>query len=118
MIDLIDSTNGIHYALYRSQKIKGSGGRPDSFLACDDFYESRVENYKQTLQEDMQRKEDDLRQRFVTKVREKEHELREREEALNNARKKMMEELDSLRKTIESEEAALSDLGSNKSGKW
>ena len=73
--DLIDTTHAIHYLQYRALKIRGKG-RPESFLACDEFYESRIENAKRSLAEEMQRKEDAMRQRFVAQVREKEQSLR------------------------------------------
>ncbi|KAJ3357875.1 hypothetical protein HDU91_005367 [Kappamyces sp. JEL0680] len=60
---------------YRGVKIRGKG-RPESFLACDELYESNIENAKRNLQDEMQKKEEAMRQRFVTKVREKEQELR------------------------------------------
>jgi septin family protein len=116
MQDLIDTTHSVHYSSHRAVKIRGPG-RPESFLACDDFYESRIENAKHALAEDMQRKEDEMRQRFVSKVREKEQELREREETLNNTRQKMMEELEMLRKNVENEEAQLTDLAAMKQSK-
>ncbi|KAJ3276867.1 hypothetical protein HDV01_002922 [Terramyces sp. JEL0728] len=116
MQDLIDTTHSIHYATYRGQKIRGNG-RPESFLACDDFYESRIENAKRNLADEMQKKEEAMRQRFVAKVREKEQSLREREEALNNTRQKMLEELEALRKTVEAEEVAYNELVSSKQKK-
>ncbi|KAI8929820.1 Septin-domain-containing protein [Entophlyctis helioformis] len=109
MQDLIETTHAIHYSQHRAAKIRGKG-RPESFLACDDYYESRIENAKRGLAEEMQRKEDDMRQRFVAKVREKEQNLREREEALNATRQKMMEELEALRRAVENEESALNEL--------
>ena len=75
MQDLIDSTHSIHYASFRGVKIRGKG-RPESFLACDELYESNIENAKRSLQEEMQKKEEAMRQRFVNKVREKEQQLR------------------------------------------
>ncbi len=75
MQDLIDTTHSIHYSSYRGVKIRGKG-RPESFLACDEFYESSIENAKRALQEEMHKKEEAMRQRFVGKVREKEQQLR------------------------------------------
>lgn len=107
--DLIDTTHGIHYAAYRSGKIREKG-RPESFLACDEYYDSRIENAKRSLTEEMQKKEDEMRQMFVSKVREKEASLREREEKLNEKRQAMMQELEALRKAVEVEEAAVQEL--------
>ena len=75
MQDLIDTTHSIHYANFRGVKIRGKG-RPESFLACDELYESSIENAKRNLQDEMQKKEEAMRQRFVSKVREKEQQLR------------------------------------------
>ncbi|KAJ3115652.1 hypothetical protein HDU96_000270 [Phlyctochytrium bullatum] len=99
--DLIETTHNIHYAQYRSAQIRGQNGRPESFLACDEFFESRIENARRQLHEEMQRKEDEMRQKFVAKVREKEQSLREREEALNQKRQQMFEEIEQLRRQVE-----------------
>ncbi|TPX72295.1 hypothetical protein SpCBS45565_g00646 [Spizellomyces sp. 'palustris'] len=107
--DLIETTQTVHYSQYRSQQIREQG-RPESFLACDEFYESRIENAKRSLADDMQRKEDEMRQMFVAKVREKEASLREREEALALKRQQMMEELEKIRRSIESEESSYNDM--------
>ncbi|KAI8589277.1 hypothetical protein HDU89_008905 [Geranomyces variabilis] len=101
--DLIETTQTVHYSAYRSQQIRAQG-RPDSFLACDEFYESRIETAKRSLADDMQRKEDEMRQMFVAKVREKEANLREREEGLALKRQQMMEELEKMRRNLEAEE--------------
>jgi septin family protein len=75
MQDLIDTTHSVHYASYRGVKIRGKG-RPESFLACDELYESNIENVKRNLKDEMLKKEEAMRQRFVKKVREKEQQLR------------------------------------------
>lgn len=69
----------MHYYNYRSDSLR-SIGRTESILACDEAYESRIQNTKQTLAQEMFLKEEEIRQKFVTKVREKELALREREE--------------------------------------
>ncbi|KAI8846461.1 hypothetical protein BC829DRAFT_264722, partial [Chytridium lagenaria] len=99
--DLIETTHTIHYAQYRSSQIRGQNGRPESFLASDEFFETRMENAKRQLVEEMQRKEDEMRQKFVAKVREKEQSLREREESLNQKRQQMFEEIEQMRRQIE-----------------
>jgi septin family protein len=73
--DLIDTTHLVHYANYRGIKIGGLHRSP-SFLACDDLYEANKEKNKHKMVEEIQQKEEQMRQRFVSKVREKEHELR------------------------------------------
>ncbi len=107
--DLIETTHLVHYAEYRSARIR-SKGRPESFLACDEYYDSRVENAKQSFQGEMQLKEEKMRQAFVSKVREKEASLRQREEGLSRRRQEMMEELEALRKSVEAEEAIVNEL--------
>ena len=99
-------------------------------MACDEYYESRIENAKKALAEEMQRKEDEMRQKFVAKVREKEASLRfvpyfflfhflsiailckfllpfyfpsEREEALNAKRQQMVEEIEKMRRQLDAE---------------
>lgn len=57
-------------------------GRPESILLCDESYESRVEQTKQSMADEMLRKEEDMRREFVLRVRETEKVLKEREEAV------------------------------------
>ncbi|KAI8818057.1 Septin-domain-containing protein [Fimicolochytrium jonesii] len=107
--DLIETTHGVHYATHRGSKIRASG-RPESFLASDDYYESRVETAKRAMAEDMQRKEDEMRQVFVSKVREKEASLREREEQLALKRAQMADELEKMKRQLEIEENNYQEL--------
>lgn len=109
MQDLVDTTHSIHYSNYRANKIS-SPDRPASFLACDDEYESHVESAKRSMATDMQRKEDEMRQMFVAKVREKEASLREREEALLMKRQALMDDLDKIRKNLGIEEAQYNEM--------
>lgn len=111
--DLIETTHSVHYANYRSGRIRQKG-RPESILACDEYYDSRVDNAKRGLAEEMQRREDEMRQMFVGKVREKESSLRQREEKLNDKRKEMMQELEGLRRQVEAEEAAVAELSAQR----
>ncbi|CAG8505864.1 4434_t:CDS:10 [Diversispora eburnea] len=89
----------VHYHNYRAQKLRSSG-RPESILACDDSYEHRIERSKQSMAEDMIKKEEEMRQNFVMKVREKEANLREREEQ----RQQLMAELEEQRSALAAEE--------------
>lgn len=77
--DLLETSHTVHYHNYRAKKLRSSG-RPESILACDDSYEHRIERSKQSMAEEMIKKEEEMRQNFVMKVREKEANLREREE--------------------------------------
>ncbi|KAI8612621.1 Septin-domain-containing protein [Chytriomyces sp. MP71] len=104
MQDLIDTTHSVHYSLYRSGKMGGDSGngRPPSVLACDDdIYDSQIQSAKKTAFEEMKAREEQMRQNFIARVRDKEAELRSREEALNAKRKQMMEEIDSIRRMLE-----------------
>jgi septin family protein len=115
--DLIDQTHTIHYANYRSTQIRGLKTRPDSFLACDEQYVEKIENAKKSVVDDMQKKEDEMRGVFVAKVREKEANLREREEKLNQKRLVMMEELEKLKRGVENEEVVVLELTANRKGR-
>lgn len=107
--DLIESTHLVHYATYRSGRIRQKG-RPESFLACDEYYDSRIDVAKRGLADELQGREDEMRQMFVGKVREKEANLREREERLNEKRKGMMQELEAMRRAVEADETSLAEL--------
>lgn len=101
--DLIETSHNVHYNQYRSTKIRGPADRPESFLASDDFYETRVESARRTLTQDMQKREDEMRQQFVVRVREKEAELREREEMLNIKKQQIQAEIEQMRRQLEAE---------------
>lgn len=81
--DITESTHSIHYAHYRAKKLRANG-RPESILECDDQFVDRLENRKVEFSEDMQRKEEEMRQKFIQQVREKEAVLREREEQVSS----------------------------------
>ncbi|KAI8812142.1 CDC10 protein [Cladochytrium replicatum] len=108
MQDLLETTHSVHYAQFRSTRIR-TKGRPESFLACDEYYESRIENARKNLAEEMQRKENEMRQMFVQKVREKEAELRERDEQLNLRRQQLNEELEGLKRVNQRLEYEIDD---------
>jgi hypothetical protein len=57
----------------------------------------------------MTRKEEEMRQNFVMKVREKEASLREREEQLNQRRQQLMAELEEQRLALAAEERELQE---------
>ncbi|KAI9350203.1 septin B [Obelidium mucronatum] len=100
--DLIETTHNIHYALFRSSKIRGSiVGRPESILQSDEIFDQQVEGAQLNAKQEMQRKEEELKEAFVAKIREKENELREREEALNAKRAQINEEIERMKRQIE-----------------
>merc|ERR1712012_1280130 len=77
MEDLCDSTHSRHYELYRKERLKQMGfeegdkeGKASSFA---ETYTMRRESHLQSLQE----REEEMRQKFVLRVKEKEAELKE-----------------------------------------
>ncbi|KAJ9089706.1 Septin-6 [Entomophthora muscae] len=113
--DITDSTHSIHYAHYRSKKLRASG-RPESILECDDQFVDRLENRKVEFSEDMQRKEEEMRQKFIQQVREKEAILREREEQLHKKGQLLMAEIERERRQIEAEERELEAIAAQRAG--
>ncbi|KXS18587.1 Septin-domain-containing protein, partial [Gonapodya prolifera JEL478] len=79
LVDLIETTSTFHYAGHRGTKLSRAG-RPRSILECDDEYDGRLATAKKISLEEMQRKEDEIRSKFVAQVKETEAALREREE--------------------------------------
>ncbi|KAI9595052.1 Septin-2 [Syncephalis fuscata] len=109
LADLIETTHTHHYANYRAGQLR-AGGRRESILACDDAYETRIEATKQSMVDEMFRKEEDMRSAFVQKVREKEATLREREEQLISRRTQLMAELEEQKRMMNEEERELDAL--------
>ena len=77
MEDLRDTTHSKHYEVYRKDRLKEMGftdneGKPGNFA---EQYNMRRENHLSTLQQ----KEEEMRQKFVIRVKEKEAELKESE---------------------------------------
>ncbi|KAK3828405.1 MAG: septin [Benniella sp.] len=107
--DLIETTHNVHYHRHRGDALR-SKGRPVSIMECDDTYEVQIEGTKQKNHQDLQYKEAEIRKLFVERVKNKELELREREEKLNAKRAELMAELDEYRAMIEAEERDLEDV--------
>ena len=83
MEDLIDTTHSRHYELYRKDRLKMMGfeesskdGKPSSFA---ETYTMRRETHLASLHE----REEEMRQKFVLRVKEKEAELKEAERELH-----------------------------------
>merc|ERR1712036_39378 len=81
MEDLRDTTHTKHYELYRKERLQQMGfsdndDQPGSFA---EQYASRRETHLSSLQQ----KEEEMRQKFVIRVKEKESELKEAERELN-----------------------------------
>ncbi|KAI9293115.1 Septin [Neoconidiobolus thromboides FSU 785] len=102
LLDILESTHSIHYFKFRATKLRRNG-RPESILACDEEFMKRLEDRKIEFSDDMIRKEEELRLKFVNQVREKEQTLRDREEQLHSNSQKMMAEIERERRQLELE---------------
>jgi septin 6/8/11 len=83
MHDLIESTHGKHYELYRKNRMTQMGFNDvnthsfesGKMLTLSETYEAR----QTELKSDIQKREDDIKEAFVNKVKLKEAELKETE---------------------------------------
>ncbi|KAF9090923.1 Septin-6 [Mortierella sp. AD031] len=107
--DLIETTHNVHYHRHRGDALRRLG-RPVSILECDETYESQIEGTKSQNKREMERREEEIRQMFVQKVKEKEIALREREEQLNAKKAEMIAELEQYRAQIEAEQREVDEL--------
>ncbi|KAF9908072.1 Neuronal-specific septin-3 [Lobosporangium transversale] len=110
--DLVECTHGTHYHAFRAKALR-SRGRPTSILKCDDSYESQIMDARQRNRQEMERKEEEIRQKFIEKVQEKETALREREEQLNAKKAEMVAELEQYKVLLEKEQRELDELIAN-----
>ncbi|KAJ3211594.1 Septin-6 [Entophlyctis luteolus] len=98
MQDLIDTTHSVHYSLYRGVKMGASiTDSANSPAMAEEVFDGQIQNARAALVEEMRLREDEIKKQFVVKVREKEADLRNREEALNAKRIAMMEEIEAMR---------------------
>ena len=95
MADLIESTHIRHFAQYRAGFMQQ---RVDGDVA------NQASSAKDELSREMQEREERMRANFMTKVRQKESELKEKEEKLSALAKKLQGELDEEKRKIEAEE--------------
>jgi len=109
MEDLIDQTHGKHYELYRKDRLKQMGfeendkeGKPSSFA---ETYTMRRESHLQSLQE----REEEMRQKFVMRVKEKEAELKEAERELHAKFDKLKATVADEKRSVEDQRRALDD---------
>jgi len=117
MEDLRDQTHFKHYELYRKERLQqmgfsdanengsgtGSGGvKPGSFA---EQYAARRENHLTSLQQ----KEEEMRQKFVIRVKEKEGELKEAERELNARFDDMKIAISDEKKQVEEKRRLLED---------
>ncbi|KAG0275294.1 Septin-6 [Linnemannia exigua] len=107
--DLVETTHNVHYHHHRGSALRKLG-RPVSILECDDTYDSQIEGTKAQNKQEMERREEQIRQMFVEKVKEKEIALRDREEQLNAKRAELAAELEQARMQIEAEQREVDEL--------
>jgi len=82
MEDLREKTHAKHYELYRRSKLTEMGftGGANKSFSLQEVYEAK----RQEHMEELQRKEDQMRQMFVARVKEKEAELKRSEKELHD----------------------------------
>jgi len=79
MEDLREVTHAKHYELYRRHKLEEMGFSDSESRSLSETYEQKRQEHVSTLQ----KKEDEMRQMFVIRVKEKESELKEAEKELH-----------------------------------
>merc|ERR1719357_773830 len=109
MEDLIDTTHSRHYELYRKDRLKQMGfeegdkeGKASSFA---ETYTMRRESHLQSLQE----REEEMRQKFVMRVKEKEAELKEAEKELHAKFDKMKQTVADEKRVVDEQRRALDE---------
>ncbi|KAG0021024.1 cell division control protein [Entomortierella chlamydospora] len=105
--DLVESTHRVHYHDYRAKALRTNNRV--SFYECDESYDSHLENSKKA-KADMERREEEIRQKFIEKVHETELALREREEQLMAKKMEMVAELDQYKALLEAEIREVDEL--------
>jgi len=80
MEDLRETTHYRHYELYRRCKLQEMGFQDNESMSMQETYESKRAEHLAELQ----KKEEEMRQMFVVRVKEKETELKETEKDLHN----------------------------------
>jgi len=109
MEDLVDQTHCRHYELYRKERLKQMGfeeqdkeGKPSSFA---ETYTMRRESHLASLQE----REEEMRQKFVLRVKEKEAELKEAEKELHAKFDKLKASVAEEKRSVEDQRRALDE---------
>jgi len=109
MEDLCDATHARHYELYRKERLKQMGfeegdkeGKASSFA---ETYTMRRESHLQSLQE----REEEMRQKFVLRVKEKEAELKEAEKELHAKFDKMKQTVADEKRVVDEQRRQLDE---------
>jgi len=109
MEDLREQTHSRHYELYRRVRLEQMGF---SDVDSDNKPVSFQETYEQKRQEhlqELQRKEDEMRQMFVLRVKEKEGELKEAEKELHSKFDQLKKQHASEKKKLEESKKQMED---------
>ncbi|KAL4229813.1 Septin-6 [Mactra antiquata] len=105
MEDLRETTHGKHYELYRRHKLEQMGFSDDQSKSLSETYEQK----RQEHMADLQKKEEEMRQTFVIKVKEKEAELKEAEKDLHSSFDSLKRQHADQKKKIEDSKKRLDD---------
>ncbi|KAL3880050.1 hypothetical protein ACJMK2_032322 [Sinanodonta woodiana] len=105
MEDLRETTHNKHYELYRKHKLEQMGFSDEDTKSLSETYE---EKRTQHLAE-LQKKEDEMRQTFVIRVKEKEAELKESEKELHARFDSLKKQHTEEKKKIEERKKKLED---------
>jgi len=109
MEDLRDQTHTKHYELYRKERLKQMGfseGEPNSGPSSfAETYTMRRESHLQSLQS----REEEMRQKFVLRVKEKEAELKESERELHAKFDKLKATVADEKRSVEDQRRALDE---------
>jgi len=79
MEDLRETTHSLHYELYRRCKLQEMGFSDNESMSLQETYEHKRAEH----QAELQKKEEEMRQMFVVRVKEKETELKDAEKELH-----------------------------------
>jgi len=105
MEDLRESTHHKHYELYRRSKLQQLGFTDSESMGLQETYEhKRAEHVA-----DLQRKEEEMRQMFVVRVKEKEAELKEAERELQAKFESLKKQHTDEKKKIDDKRRSLED---------
>ncbi|XP_076316125.1 septin-2-like [Tachypleus tridentatus] len=109
MEDMREQTHTHHYELYRRMRLEQMGfsdiGADNKPVSFQETYEQKRQEHLQALQ----RKEEEMRQSFVVRVKEKEGELKEAEKELHSKFDSLKKQHAEEKKKLEEEKKRLED---------
>lgn len=106
MEDLRESTHSVHYENYRTQRLieMGFGDGSDTPKAGGTLtFQENIEARREKHYAEMKRKEDEMRQTFVLRVKEKEAELKEQEKEIYMKYERMKKKSNDEKRALEME---------------